>query len=131
MKKRTAFIGAILSLIPFGQPLIIKTGFFVSNVGFILSIPDEAKAKEISPEDEELAFDYYIDGSIKFFDEDYKGAIADFNKALELTPNDLDTIAARGIAKEAMGDLKGACDDFKKASQSGDKDYIKWAKEVC
>ena len=42
MKKRTAFIGAILSLIPFGQPLIIKTGIFLSTTGItILKMPTQ------------------------------------------------------------------------------------------
>ena len=35
MKKRTAFIGAILSLIPLGQPLFIKTGVVLSNTEFL------------------------------------------------------------------------------------------------
>ena len=33
MKKRTAFIGALVSLIPLGQPLLIKTGVTFSTVG--------------------------------------------------------------------------------------------------
>ena len=35
MKKRTAFFGAILSLISLGQPLFIKTGVALSTSGFI------------------------------------------------------------------------------------------------
>ena len=35
MKKRTAFVGALLSLIPLGQPLIIKTGAFLSTTVLI------------------------------------------------------------------------------------------------
>ena len=37
MKKRTAFLGAILSLLPLGQPLLIKTGVFLSTTGFVVS----------------------------------------------------------------------------------------------
>ena len=44
MKKRTAFIGAILPLISFGQPLIIKTSVVLSTTGLILSIPEKAQA---------------------------------------------------------------------------------------
>ena len=45
MKKRTAFIGAILSLIPLGQPLIIKTGVALSSTGLMLALPQKVNAK--------------------------------------------------------------------------------------
>ena len=45
MKKRTALIGAILSLIPLGQPLIIKTGAVLSTTGFLLSVSEKVNAE--------------------------------------------------------------------------------------
>ena len=45
MKKRTAFIGAILSLIPFGQPLLIKTGLVFSTAGIMLSLPEKVNSE--------------------------------------------------------------------------------------
>ena len=45
MKKRTAFIGAILSLIPLGHPLLIKTGVVLSTTGMILSAPEKVNAE--------------------------------------------------------------------------------------
>ena len=45
MKKRTAFIGAILSLIPLGQPLLIKTGVVLSTTGIIISHTEKVFAK--------------------------------------------------------------------------------------
>ena len=45
MKKRTAFIGAILSLIPLAQPLIIKTGIVLSSTGLIISLPEKVNAE--------------------------------------------------------------------------------------
>ena len=42
MKKRTAFIGAILCLIPIGQPLLIKTGVVLSGSAVIFSLPEKA-----------------------------------------------------------------------------------------
>ena len=47
MKKRTAFIGGILSLIPFGQPLIIKTGVVLSTASYMASFPENLYAKYI------------------------------------------------------------------------------------
>ena len=48
MKKRTAFIGAILSLIPFGQPLLIKTGVVLSTTGLILAVSENVHAEDAS-----------------------------------------------------------------------------------
>ena len=45
MKKRTAFIGAILSLIPLGQPLLIKKGVFLSSSVVMLSLPGKVNAE--------------------------------------------------------------------------------------
>ena len=46
MKKSTFFIGAILSLIPLGQPLIIKTGVVLSATGLMLAVPENAFARK-------------------------------------------------------------------------------------
>ena len=46
MKKRTAFIGAILSLIPFGNPLLIKTGVVLSSSALMLSLPEIVNAND-------------------------------------------------------------------------------------
>ena len=37
----------------------------------------------------------------------------------------------RGIAKENIGDLKGACGDWKKAADLDSTTAAKWVKEVC
>ena len=44
MKKRTAFVGAILSLMPLGQPLLIKTGVVLSSSAVMLSLPEKVNA---------------------------------------------------------------------------------------
>ena len=46
MKIRTAFISAILSLIPFGQPLLIKTGVVLSTTSFMISLPEKVNANK-------------------------------------------------------------------------------------
>ena len=55
MKKRTAFIGALLSLIPLGQPLIIKTGVVLSTTGFLFSVSEKVYARDNS---------YYFDRAL-------------------------------------------------------------------
>ena len=196
MKKRTAFFGAILSLLPFGQPLIIKTGAVLSTTGFFLSVSEKVNAKtsdfyfdsafekanqgdhygaisdynksiklnQLSKND--LAAAYYNRGREKSFIKDYAGALSDFNKAINLNPNNADyyvfrgnTIGRlyndeygaisdytkaieidpnnkiafknRGISKENIGDLQGACSDWEKASFLGDKDSFNWKNDQC
>ena len=79
MKKRTAFIGAILSFIPLGQPLFIKTGVALSTTGLILSLPEKANA--------ESAGFYFNRANDKAERGDHYGAISDYTKAIEINPN--------------------------------------------
>ena len=76
MKKRTAFIGAILSLIPLGQPLLIKTGAVLSTTGFILAVSENVHAKDAA-----FYFNRAYDKNEKG---DYYGAISDNTKKQEI-----------------------------------------------
>ena len=123
MKKRTAFIGAILSLIPLGQPLIIKTGVFLSTTGLMLAVSENVYARN-------SAF-FYNRGSDKAKKGDHYGAISDFNKALEMNPYSEIVFKNRGIAKEYLGDMKGACDDWRIAFSLGYEKAQQWVKNQC
>ena len=46
MKKRTAFIGAILSLIPFGQTINLGTASLLTGVAAIYSLSANAESKD-------------------------------------------------------------------------------------
>ena len=48
MKKRTAFISAILSLISCGQPLLLKSTLFLSTSGLMLSTSENVYARDSS-----------------------------------------------------------------------------------
>ena len=158
MKKRTAFIGAILSLIPLGQPLLIKTGFFLSTTGLILSVPEKVnaetskfyfdrafnkgekgdhygaisdfiKAININPEYPEA---YYNLGVAKRKLKDYYGAISDYTKAIEINPNYKSGYKNRGIAKELIGDLEGACADWRQTVFLFPNDpAANWLRDQC
>tara|TARA_B100000287_G_C20445214_1_gene707245 strand:+ start:256 stop:735 length:480 start_codon:yes stop_codon:yes gene_type:complete len=106
MKKRTAVITAVLSMMPMGQPLVIGTGFVLTSTALILSVPEKAKAESASY--------YYNRGNQKFDLGDYSGAISDYNKAIEINPRDADAYYNRGIAKGKSKDLSGAIVDFTK-----------------
>ena len=123
MKNRTAFLGAILSLIPLGQPLIIKTGLVLSSLAVMVSLPEKVYAGDNS---------YYFDRAYKKAEKgDHYGAIADYTKAIEINPNYKSAYKNRGIYKETIGDLKGACADWQKASQLGDQDATQWVRNDC
>tara|TARA_Y100000589_G_scaffold253577_1_gene242297 strand:- start:290 stop:892 length:603 start_codon:yes stop_codon:yes gene_type:complete len=107
MKKRTAFIGTILSLISFGQPLLIKTGVVLSSSVVTLSISEKAQAQSA---------DFYIDrANEKFDDEDYYGAISEYNRALKINPYSVFALSRIGRSKYYLEDYKGALQILDKA----------------
>ena len=57
------------------------------------------------------AIDYYNRGLSKGNSEDYQGAIADYNQAIKLQPDDATAYNNRGLAKSESGDIKGAIAD--------------------
>ncbi|MCL5992296.1 MAG: tetratricopeptide repeat protein, partial [Bacteroidetes bacterium] len=59
--------------------------------------------------------EYLKKGNAKINSGDYRGAIQDYNKALELNPNSDDAYNNRGVAKNELGDFRGAIQDFNKA----------------
>ena len=119
MKKRTAFIGAILSLIPLGQPLLIKTGAVLSISALMISLPDKLNAGDNS---------YYFNRAYdKAENGDHYGAISDYTKAIEIDPSYGLAYSNRGYTKGiGFGDDQGACDDFKKAASLGYQYRIDW-----
>ena len=45
MKKRTAVIGALVSLLPMGQPLVIGGGAALTSAAVMLSVPEKVNAQ--------------------------------------------------------------------------------------
>ena len=157
MKKRTAFFGAILSLIPLGQPLIIKTGVVLSTTGLILFVPEKAQAESaieyvisaknyfeegnfekaledlnnaisIYPQD---YFSYYLRSFVKGKLNDPYGEISDLNQAIDRNKLNFELYVNRGFAKQKIGNIKGACSDWRKASELGWENAKKWIREDC
>ena len=117
MKKRTAFVGAILSLMSFGHPSLIKTGVVISTSGLMLFHSAKVNA--------ESAIFYYEIAMDKYAKGDYQDAISDFTKAIEINPKVANVYYYRGIVKETKGDKKGFCSDVKKALSLGFKEEDK------
>jgi Flp pilus assembly protein TadD len=61
----------------------------------------------------DAATDCYNSGIAKRQNGDLDGALADFNKAIEIKPGYSSAYVARGIVKKQKGDLDGALADFK------------------
>tara|TARA_Y100000994_G_scaffold126864_1_gene104160 strand:- start:1270 stop:1866 length:597 start_codon:yes stop_codon:yes gene_type:complete len=107
MKKRIAFIGSILSLIPLGQTLLIKTVMVLSITGIIISNSEKVNA--------ETANNYYQRGRKDFFKGDFYSAISNFDMAIKLDPDFGNVYVARCGAKLNLNINKGAVEDCQKA----------------
>ena len=55
----------------------------------------------------------------------------EIKERLKINPNDAEAYYNRGIAKELIGDLNGACDDAKKSIKLGSTASIKWVAVNC
>ena len=80
---------------------------------------------------QKTAQDYYNSGSTKDDLQDYRGAIADYNKAIELQPDYADAYNNRGNAKYNLHDLNGACLDWNKAGEFGLNEAYENIKKYC
>ena len=71
---------------------------------------------------------YLENGNTKYNLGDYSGAILDYNKAIEINPNDAGAYYKRGNAKRILGDNRGAIQDYNKAIEINPNDaeaYLK------
>ena len=97
MNKNKLLIICFASLIPIIQPLSFLTSFnprLNSNNAVLANEKD---------------YDFYYDRAIKYLDnEEYYRAIQDFDKGIQINPNDPSIYIDRGVAKEGEKDLKGA-----------------------
>ena len=135
MKKRNAFICVILSFIPLGNPLFIKTGVVLSTAKIVIFNSESAIAESIEF--------YKNSGNDKLDNKDYKGAISDFTEAIKISSKDGDAYKGRGVAKSFLGNDKGAISDLTEAirinPEDGDayvyrgfsKISIDWNNEGC
>ena len=122
MKKQTAFIGAILSLIPLGQPLLIKTGIVLSGSAVIFSLPEKAKAENAQ---------YFYDVGYEMFQKgDFYLAISNFKKAIKINPNHADAYTSMCGAKINIGMKNQALLDCEKALSIFKKFNLKQSKKV-
>jgi tetratricopeptide (TPR) repeat protein len=70
---------------------------------------------------------YFNDGKTKYARGDWVGAITDFNKAIELEPDNADAYGVRGSVELIKGELDGALADCNKAIELNPKDAPSYA----
>ena len=58
---------------------------------------------------------FFTKGNKEFDQKDYKSAIADYTKAIEINPKLTEAYCNRGLAKSMIFDYKGAIIDFTKS----------------
>ena len=93
------------------------------------AIADWNKAIEINPQ---YADAYFHRGLSKgYWKRDYQGALPDYNKAIEIDPQHFPAYRDRGIIRRWIGDLKGACADWRKAVDFGQTTPAEWVKKQC
>ena len=60
------------------------------------------------------------------------GSIKDLDAAIELDSKNSFAYRVRGIQRETLADLEGACADWSKAAELGDKSPVaEWVKKQC
>ena len=68
--------------------------------------------------------EFFDSGMKKYEVGDYKGAIADYTKAIELNPNYINAYLKRGLTKSKLEDWKSAIIDFNKTLQLDPKNVL-------
>ena len=68
---------------------------------------------------------FLISGNFKRHKDNWAGALADFNRALEMNPKNAAAYAQRGVARQIEGDFSGALSDYDKfiALKPDDSDW--------
>ena len=63
--------------------------------------------------------------------QDYKGSIADYTKAIEINPWHANAYYGRGTAKLILDHLGSGCSDLRMALELGNKDAKELINEYC
>ena len=106
-----------------------RGGIFLSLKNYSKAIADYTKAIELS--DEPYVVFYNDRAAAKRESGDPKGAIEDYDKVLSIDPNYTSSIGGRGTAKSYLKDMDGACTDWNKAVEAGNKYYQEKIDENC
>ena len=107
-----AATAAGLSLLKVNKDLVVGSTAVVVGAGLMVSLRDKNDLKTKARN-----YEYFFNrAQDKFELADYKGAVLDYNKALELSPTEICLVySMRGNAKRNLSDFDGAIEDQNKA----------------
>ena len=94
---------------------------FVLIIFFSLSISCQSQTAE----------EFFEKGNVKDYLQDYNGAISDYNKAIEINPNNAEAYYNRGFAKINLGQKDSGCLDLSKAGKLGHSQDYEAIKDFC
>lgn len=97
---------------------------------FRSAIRDYGKAIDINPHHSGINMTYYYRGFAKSESGNDAAALPDYNKSLEIAPDAM-VYLKRGISKVNLADRKGACLDFNKARELGNKEAGEMIAKYC
>lgn len=95
---------------------------------FKLAMKDFDKTIEIDPG---FVKAYYSRASVYVSQEKYIEALPDLDKTIELDATTPNALTLRGQIRAQTGDKKGACEDFNKAKEIGDKQADPYLNQFC
>ncbi len=97
---------------------------------FRSAIRDYGKAIDINPHHSGVNMTYYYRGFAKSESGNDAAALLDYNKSIEIDPDAL-VYLQRGISKVNLVDRKGACLDFNKAREMGNREAAGMIAKYC
>ena len=113
MKNRNALICTILSLIPIGQPLLIKSSIVISSSALMSSVVEKVNAENA---------EYYFKEAIKEYEnKNFRSALSNINDAIRINPYLSKYYGIRASIYGRMNNFESSCADMRKAISMGDK----------
>ena len=113
------------------KKLNITTLLYCLILFFTACVPSGNKAEDVTQQNPDDASAYNNSGIAKSDLQDHTGAIADYNKAIQLKPDYANAYYNRGVAKVNLKDKIGACTDWSKAGELGCSDAYTNIQKYC
>lgn len=92
------------------------------------ALKDFDKTIELNPK---MADAFYSRATVLISQKKYTEALPDLDKTIELLPTTPNALTLRGQIRANTGNKKGACEDFNKAKEIGDKQSEKYLSQFC
>ncbi len=104
-------------------PLTSRSRTRSTSAGNTQDKPQPSQTQPIDASNTAQKADNFLNqGLNKVKEGEYRGAIADFNQALQINPNEAQSYHNRGNARFKLGEIQGAMEDFTQALRLNPKD---------